>query len=166
MTPSLQDLLRVALIGIGATAVMDLWLWCLKRAGLPGLHMAFIGRWVGHVLRGTWSHRAIAKATPIEGEVALGWLTHYAVGVVFAAVLASLQGTAWVHSPSLLPALCVGLVSVAAPLFIMQPAMGAGVASRNTATPLKNCLRSVANHAVFGLGLYLAAVALEQISRR
>lgn len=165
MTPSLQDMLRVALIGIGATAVMDLWLWCLTRAGLPALNFAFIGRWVGHVLRGRWSHEAIAEATPVQGELALGWLTHYAVGMAFAAVLASLYGMAWVHGPSLLPALCVGLGSVVAPLFIMQPAMGAGVASCKTATPLKNCLKSVANHAVFGLGLYLAAAALEQISR-
>ncbi|WP_292450925.1 DUF2938 domain-containing protein [Methylibium sp.] len=165
MSPLLQDMLRVSLIGIGATAAMDLWLWCLKRVGLPGLNFAFIGRWVGHVFRGTWSHDAMTKAAPIQRELALGWLTHYAVGVAFAGVLASLYGTAWLSSPSLVPALCVGLGSVVAPLVIMQPAMGAGVASSKTATPLKNCLKSVANHAVFGLGLYLSAVTLERISR-
>lgn len=42
----------------------------------------------------------------------------------------------------------------------MQPAMGSGFAARRTATPLKNCLRSLVNHAVFGSGLYLAAMAL------
>ncbi|MNC66300.1 hypothetical protein D3C75_1166860 [compost metagenome] len=46
------------------------------------------------------------------------------------------------------------------PLFAIQPAMGSGFAAARTPTPLKNCLRSVANHAVFGLGLYLSAVLL------
>ncbi len=38
--------------------------------------------------------------------------------------------------------------------------MGADIASRKTATPLRNCLRSVINHAVFGSGLYLAALVV------
>ena len=39
----------------------------------------------------------------------------------------------------------------------MQPAMGAGVAASRTAAPLRNVLRSLVNHTVFGAGLYLAA---------
>lgn len=46
---------------------------------------------------------------------------------------------------------------MAAPLLILQPALGAGVASRRTATPVFNASKSVATHVVFGLGLYLAA---------
>lgn len=46
----------------------------------------------------------------------------------------------------------------------MQPAMGAGIAAANTPTPWKNRLRSLANHAVFGLGLYLAAALLARIA--
>ncbi|WP_414896405.1 DUF2938 family protein, partial [Roseateles sp.] len=38
----------------------------------------------------------------------------------------------------------------------MQPALGAGVASRKTPAPLFNSLKSLATHLVFGLGLYLA----------
>jgi hypothetical protein len=45
-------------------------------------------------------------------------------------------------------------------LFVMQPAMGSGFAGRRTATPFRNCLRSVANHGVFGAGLYVAAAAM------
>ena len=44
----------------------------------------------------------------MRGELAWGWLTHYAVGMAFSGVLLSLQGAAWVHSPTLLPALAVG----------------------------------------------------------
>jgi Protein of unknown function (DUF2938) len=165
MTPLLQDTARVALIGIGATAAMDLWLLLLKRLNVPTLNFGFIGRWVGHALRGRWTHDAIARAAPVKGELGLGWLTHYAVGVTFAGVLAGLYGMAWTREPSLLPALAVGIGTVVAPLFVMQPAMGAGVASSRTPTPAKNCLRSLANHAVFGAGLYLSAVAIDWMWR-
>ena len=57
----------------------------------------------------------------------------------------------------------MGIVTVAVPLFVMQPALGAGFASSRTPTPLKNCLRSVATHAVFGLGMYWAALLLSRV---
>jgi hypothetical protein len=157
MNPLLQDLARVVSIGIGATVVMDAWLLLLKRLGVPTLNFAFIGRWVGHLARGTASHPAIARAAPVRGERALGWLTHYAVGIAFAALMVSVGGTRWTREPSLWPALCVGIATVVVPLFVMQPAMGAGIASSKTATPAHNVVRSIANHAVFGLGLFLAA---------
>ena len=111
------------------------------------------------------AHASIAKAPPIRGERALGWIAHYAIGVAFAGLLVGIQGIAWTSRPSLLPAIMVGAGTVVAPLCIMQPAMGAGFAAARTPAPLKNCLRSVANHTVFGLGLYLAAFALQAIAR-
>ncbi|RKR65694.1 hypothetical protein C8C94_0133 [Acidovorax sp. 94] len=165
MTLPLQEFPLAMLIGIGATAVMDAWLLLLKHLGVPTLNFAFIGRWVGHLFRGQFAHAAIAKAVPIRGELAWGWLTHYAVGMAFATVLVGLQGADWVRSPTLLPALAVGVCTVAAPLLVMQPAMGSGFAASRTPTPLKNCLRSLANHTVFGFGLYLSALAIALISR-
>lgn len=159
----LPDITRTVLIGIGATVFMDAWLSLLKRIGVPTLNFAMIGRWVGHLRRGTFAHGAIAKSQPIPGELALGWLTHYATGIAFAGVLVASQGADWVQSPSLLPALVVGMLTVAAPLFVMQPAMGAGFAASRTSTPMKNCFRSLANHTVFGLGLYLSAVAVARL---
>ena len=156
---------RIVLIGIGATATMDMWLMLLKRIGVPTLNFAMIGRWVGHWRQGQWSHERIASAAPVAGEMALGWLVHYATGVAFAGVLVALCGPPWIASPSLLPALAVGIGSVAAPLLVMQPALGAGIASSRTPTPLRNCLRSLANHTVFGTGLYLAALVIERISQ-
>ncbi len=165
MTLPLQEFPLAMLIGIGATAVMDAWLLLLKHLGVPTLNFAFIGRWVGHLFRGQFAHAAIAKAVPIRGELAWGWLTHYAVGMAFATVLVGIQGADWVRSPTLLPALAVGVCTVAAPLLVMQPAMGSGFAASRTPTPLKNCLRSLANHTVFGFGLYLSALAIALISR-
>ena len=165
MTLPLQEFPLAMLIGIGATAVMDAWLLLLKHLGVPTLNFAFIGRWVGHLFRGQFAHAAIAKAAPVRGELAWGWLTHYAVGMAFATVLVGIQGADWVRSPTLLPALAVGVCTVAAPLLVMQPAMGSGFAASRTPTPLKNCLRSLANHTVFGFGLYLSALAIALISR-
>jgi Protein of unknown function (DUF2938) len=159
----LSALPQAVVVGIGATAVMDLWLLVLKRSGVPTMDFALLGRWVGHVFHGQVAHEAIRRSTPIAGELGLGWLTHYAVGVVFAALLVALQGVSWLEEPSVLPALAWGLATAAAPLFVLQPAMGAGIASSRTPAPLTNSLRSLANHAVFGLGLYLSAAALAHL---
>ncbi|HEX4329814.1 MAG TPA: DUF2938 domain-containing protein [Burkholderiales bacterium] len=160
-----QDIVLVVFIGVGATAVMDLWLALLQRAGVKTQSFAFIGRWVGHLFRGRLAHAAIARAAPIRGELPLGWLTHYAVGVAFAALLIGIRGIDWARSPTLLPALALGLCTVVMPLFVMQPAMGAGFAASKTPAPLKNSLRSLANHSVFGLGLYLSALLIAAIAR-
>lgn len=161
---TVHPLAQVALIGAGATALMDAWLMLLRRLGVRTLDFALVGRWAGHLLRGTLVHPAIARAQPVPGELALGWLTHYAVGVAFAGLLVGIQGMVWMQQPSVLPALAVGVSTVVMPLFVMQPAMGAGFAGSRTPAPLKNSLRSLANHAVFGLGLYLAARLLAGLS--
>jgi len=162
MNNAVEVVARITLTGIGATAVMDLWLVALKKLGVPVLNFSLLGRWVGHAFRGTWFHAGIAKAAPINGELVLGWIAHYAIGISFAGLLVSIAGIDWVHRPTAMPAILTGVATVVAPLFIMQPAMGSGVASLKTATPLRNCLKSIANHAVFGCGLYLAASVLIQ----
>lgn len=162
--PALSTPVHIALVGIGATALMDLWLWLLSHLGVPTTGFAMVGRWVGHFWRGRLAHAAIAKAAPISGEQALGWLTHYLIGIAFAALLVALQGGVWLQRPTVLPALLFGAVTVAAPWFVMQPAMGAGVLARRTPTPLQNCLRNLTNHLVFGAGLYASAAAVAALA--
>lgn len=163
MTLLAESVLRVLSIGIGATMVMDLWLLLQKWIGVPTLNFALLGRWVGHITRGRWKHDGIAVSAAIPHEAALGWLAHYAIGLAFAALVLAINGLTWARVPTVLPALAVGLVTVAAPLLVMQPAMGAGIASSRTKTPLRNCLKSVVNHGVFGLGLYLAALVTAHV---
>lgn len=159
MSEKVEIVLRTLLIGAGATLVMDAWALLLRQLGIPSLSFAFLGRWIGHLPRGTWVHESIAKAAPIRGELLLGWCAHYAIGLSFAAILVSTFGLGWARSPSLLPALLVGVVTVVAPLFVLQPALGAGIASSKTAAPVLNSLKSLATHTVYGFGLYLAALA-------
>lgn len=162
---SIHDILKIILIGCGATLVMDIWLMFLKRLGVQTLNFAFIGRWVGHLGRGRIAHASIAQAAPVAHETLLGWLTHYAVGIAFAGLLIGIAGRAWLAAPSPGMALLTGIATVAFPLLVMQPAMGLGVAASKTPTPVRNCLRSLINHGIFGLGLFISAGVLAWISR-
>lgn len=150
----------VIFIGVAATAIMDVWLLVLSRVGVPTTNWRLVGRWVGQMPQGRFTHVSIAQATPVRGEHALGWFTHYAVGVAYAVGLVALVGAGWARQPTMLPALLFGLATVVAPLFVMQPAMGSGFAGSKTPSLFKSCLRSVANHVAFGLGLYVAAAGI------
>jgi hypothetical protein len=151
-------------IGIAATVFMDI--WSALRAWLFGSPMpdyGLVGRWVAYLPRGKFFHNPIARSAPIRGERPIGWAVHYAVGIAFAAVLIAVWGEQWVERPALVPALIVGIGSVAAPLLLMQPGMGAGIASRRTANPRAARLRSFTTHAVFAAGLYAAGWAANLI---
>lgn len=154
-----MDIASATLItGAGATAATDLWALARRRSlGVPLPDYGLVGRWFGHMARGRFRHDAIKAAAPVRGERALGWAAHYAIGVGFAALLPALWGAEWNRQPSLAPALIVGLATVAAPFLLMQPGMGAGIAASRTPRPNAARLQSLVTHAVFGLGLYVAA---------
>jgi hypothetical protein len=154
-----EFLMRIVLIGAGATLVMDLWALLLRQLGIPSLDFALLGRWIGHFPDGQWSHPSIGKANPVRAERLIGWCAHYSIGIGIAALLLSTYGLNWARSPSLLPALAAGVVTVIAPLLVLQPALGAGIASSKTARPFFNAMKSVATHTVYGFGLYLSALA-------
>ena len=158
MNDTLELTLRSILIGCGATLVMDAWAWLLRRCGIPSMSFGLLGRWVGHLPRGRWRHESIARASPIRGERWLGWCAHYSIGVAFGALLLVVYGVGWARAPSPLPALCIGVVTVLAPWLLLQPALGAGIASTKTSAPLFNATKSLVTHTVYGVGLYLAGL--------
>jgi hypothetical protein len=166
MNDTLEFVVRSALIGGGATFVFDLWALLLKRVfGVPAMGWGMLGRWLGHFPRGRLVHDNIAQAAPVRRELALGWAAHYAIGVAFAALLLAIWGLDWARRPTLPPALIVGLLTLAAPFFVMQPAMGAGIAASRTPHPARARLRSIAAHAVFGIGLYASALVSALVIR-
>jgi hypothetical protein len=153
-------LLRAVVIGAGATAVLDAWSLAQHRLlGAPLPDYGLVGRWFRYMPRGRFRHARIAAAAPLAGERAAGWIAHYGVGIAFAALLLAVCGTGWARSPTLLPAVLFGVVTVAAPFLVMQPAMGLGIAAARTPKPWAARRRSLVTHAVFGVGLYLAAAA-------
>ena len=77
----------------------------------------------------------------------------------YAYMVLGIWGLDWAHAPTIGPAIVVGLGTIVAPWFVMQPAMGAGLAGSRTPDPRTTRLRNLAMHGVYGIGLYLAAVA-------
>ncbi len=157
MTHVFELTARAVVIGVGATVTMDLWAAVLRRLGIPSLDFAFLGRWLGHLPEGRFRHSSIAKASPVRGERTLGWMLHYAIGISFAGLLLATFGLAWAHTPTLGPALAIGILTVIAPLFVLQPALGLGIASSRTSRPVFNAGKSVMTHLIYGLGLYASA---------
>ncbi|WP_184635377.1 DUF2938 domain-containing protein [Variovorax guangxiensis] len=161
MPDAMKLLASAVLIGTGATALIDLWGVARKRLlGVPSLDYALVGRWLAWLPRGRFFHMPIATTPPVRGERLLGWVAHYAIGIAFAAVLLAVWGHGWLLAPTPGPAMLIGIGSVAAPFFVMQPAMGAGIAASRTPRPAIARLHSLVTHAVFGLGLYTTGRAL------
>ena len=101
-----HHILGAAIIGVGASVLMDGWNLLLKRAvGIPSLSYCLLGRWLLHMPEGTFSHASIAAAPPKRLECAVGWLAHYCIGVAFALVFLAFQSGDWLAQPTLLPAL-------------------------------------------------------------
>ena len=146
--------------GAGATILTDSWAIVRKRVlGIALPDYALVGRWLAHLVRGRFRHPAIAASPAVHGELLVGWVAHYLIGIAFAAILLGIWGLAWIRHPTIGPALAVGIGTVAAPFLVMQPGMGAGVAASRTPRPAAARLQSLVTHAIFGLGLYAAGWA-------
>jgi hypothetical protein len=65
---------RAVAIGIGATALMDLWAIFLNTVfAQPRPNWGLVGRWVWHLRDGKVFHDDIGEAAPYAHESALGW---------------------------------------------------------------------------------------------
>lgn len=158
MTPLLELLGGGALLGVGGAVAMDGWALLLRRGfGIRGLDYGLLGRWVGHMPGGRFAHDAIAAAQPIRGERAIGWMAHYGIAIGFAVLTIVLAGPGWWEAPTIAAPMLIGLGTIVAPWFVMQPAMGLGVAGSRSPRPGMTRLRNIATHAVYGLGIYLTA---------
>ena len=150
------NIISVVFLGLGATLTFDLWALFLKRAfNVPPSNMCLVGRWVLYILEGTLTHATILTTPPKRAECATGWFAHYTIGLSFALVFVVVVGVNWLEHPTLIPAMAFGIATVLAPFFILQPSFGFGIAASKTAKPAQARVRSLMNHAAFGLGLYV-----------
>lgn len=146
-------------LGCVATLISDFWSFSLKKIfSLPSLDFSMVGRWICHFPSGRFVHDDIKKAKKVRIESVVGWSAHYLIGITFAFLLLVVVGSSWLNSPTLLPALLFGILTVAAPFLLMQPGMGSGIAASKTPNPTIARLRSLMVHAIFGLGLYLGGL--------
>ncbi len=152
---------RCVLIGLGGTVLMDL--WAILLSFLPGLskpNWAPVGRWFWHLRNGTVFHDDIGKAEPYAHELALGWIGHYAVGIIYGFLPLVIAGTAWLATPTFLPAFVVGIVTVGAGWFLLQPGLGIGWAASKTPNPNKVRFLNLVSHTVFAAGMYWTALLI------
>jgi uncharacterized membrane protein YagU involved in acid resistance len=151
-------------IGIGATAIIDLWNLFLKHIfSIPLFNYCLLGRWLRHIPGGIFTHTSISAAPQKSFECTVGWIAHYIIGVVFALVFVVFTSGDWIARPTLLPALFYGMGTVVFPFFIMQPSFGLGMAASKTPKPTQARLKSLVTHAVFGVGLYVCAVGVSYV---
>ena len=156
--------IAAAMVGLGATLLIDLWAMLLKRGfDVPSLNYCLLGRWLLHMPGGTIVHRSIAAAQQKPHECALGWVAHYLIGATFAVVFVFLASGDWLEHPTLLPALAFGAATTLVPYLVMQPSFGLGVAGSKTPHPNRARLKSLMTHTVFGVGLYLCALLLNRL---
>lgn len=114
-----------------------------------------LGRWLGHMLRGQFTHEDIATAAPIPHEAGIGLLAHYAIGITLGAGYALLLRVPRPRQSSLPPAVAYGLATTAFPWFWMFPARGQGVMGLRGGD-LRVPAFALCTHVAYGLGLGVA----------
>ncbi len=160
----MDTIIKIILIGLGATFSMDIWAFILKKTlHIPSLNYAILGRWIGHFQYKTFYHQNITKSKPIKNEGIIGWGAHYTIGLSFAFLLVGIYGSDWLNSPDVFPALLIGITTIIAPFFIMQPAFGFGIAASKVPNPNIARLKSLLTHTIYGLGLYFSALLLNLV---
>lgn len=150
-----------SLIGVGATLAMDLWAVIQNRIwSLPLPNWAMPGRWFAHLFKGKVFHEDIGQADESSGELVLGWLFHYGVGVVYGILFLFLVGMEWLKEPEFLSAWIFAIATIAAGWFILQPGMGLGWAGSNTSAPWKSRALGLIGHTAFGSGLWVSGLLI------
>jgi hypothetical protein len=163
-TPALAFISAI-LLGLGAALMFGLWGLFLKGAfKIPPSNICLVGRWFLHMPEGVFKHASIVAAPKKKAECTVGWIAHYMIGITFAGAFVAIVGESWLRRPTLIPAAGFGVLTVLAPFLIMHPAFGFGVAASKLPNPMQARLRSLANHAAFGVGLYLVGWSVNWLS--
>ena len=152
------------LIGLGATLTTDVWALFLKSVfAIASPNYCLVGRWLRTMPEGVLKHSNIAATPEKSGECTVGWIAHYMIGFMFAFVFVSFAGSNWLQHPTPIPPIFFGVVTVLVPFFIMQPSLGLGIAASKTPNPTQARLRSLMNHAAFGIGLYVFGLLVHRL---
>ncbi len=144
------------LVGIGSTVILDLWVTIVEKVlGIPPTDWGLVGRWITGIPKGQWTLDTTNDAPPGGAEKTLGWLFHYIVGIAYAALILLFFGTGFIHHPTVMPIIVVGLIlSTVAGLAILMPALGAGFIGRLVPNWLAKFVYLLIAHAVFSVGQY------------
>ena len=118
MTEAMEIIVAAVLVGIGGTAILDLFSFLMERFfGVPATNWRMVGRWLGHMPRGRFVQPDLKQAAPVSGEHAIGWIFHYLVGAGYGLLLVALWGAGWLQAPSFAPPMILVLVLLVLPFF-------------------------------------------------
>ena len=151
-------------VGVAATVTMDMLAVASRKAGWTvGARGDWVGRWYLGVFRGQFVHRDIALSPEQPGERRAALVGHYLIGVVLAVFY--VVGARWlgISPEGLLAAVGYGLATCVFPWLLVFPCLGFGLLGLKGPPELELLRASVANHLVYGLGLWWSAGALSLI---
>jgi Protein of unknown function (DUF2938) len=155
------------IVGVLATLTMDVVAVIALRLGIagPGPRRTgpdLIGRWLGYLFQGKFRHRDIVQTPPLRGELLLGFVAHYCIGIVLTLVYLGLLVVAHV-APTAFNAILYGTATTVFPWFLMFPSQGMGWLGRDAPGDAHLVRASLFNHIVFGLGIALWVAVLRPI---
>ena len=110
-----------------------------------------LGRWIGSMAEGRFMHSCILDSSPVPGEVGLGIVCHYLIGVTLASIFVCLRLAFLRKGIGLASAVAYGLATCIFPWFLMFPAMGFGVMGLNVSHESMLPAFSAFNHLTFGV---------------
>jgi hypothetical protein len=141
------------LTGLFATFVMDGLNHLLAATGvIDPIHHAIIGRILTAWLRGDFTFASPGHVPPLAHAQLVGYVFHYAIGAALTAFY--LLVIARDQRPRVLWAVLFGVATSAFSLLLLFPSAGIGLLGLDAPT-LRPLTTSLANHACFGLGIYL-----------
>ena len=147
------------IVGILATVTMDVVAVIALRLGIAGRGTRrtgpdLIGRWIGYLLQGKFRHMDILQTPPLRGEVILGLVAHYLIGIMLTLVYLGLLVVAHATSTAL-SAILYGAATTVFPWFLMFPSQGMGWLGLDAPGDAHLARVSLFNHIIFGLGIAL-----------
>ncbi|HSI81520.1 MAG TPA: DUF2938 family protein [Solirubrobacterales bacterium] len=155
MRPEAPSIRGAAVGGVLGTYAMDV---AGRRIVAPALGKGpsgGLGRWIGHMLKGRFTHEEIAKAAPVAHEAAIGVVAHYAIGLVLGAGYGLLLRVPQQRQSTLPRATAYGVATTVLPWFWMFPARGQGVMGLRDGD-LRVPAFALCTHVAYGLGLGVA----------
>jgi hypothetical protein len=146
-------------VGILATVTMDVVAVIALRLGIAGRGPRrtgpdLIGRWIGYLFQGTFSHTDILQTPPLRAELFLGLAAHYSIGIVLTLAYLGLLAVAHARA-TVLSAILYGAATTALPWFFMFPSQGMGWLGLDAPGDTHLARASLFNHIMFGLGIAL-----------
>lgn len=162
----MSTIVKKVLIGLGATFAIDCWTSLLNLFGIHSHGTRFLGRWLAYLPEGKYFHHTIIQTAPAPNELVIGMIAHYGIGICCAFLLTALYGKGWLNKPGIIPAMVIAMVTLVAPIFILQPALGFGIAFSNMPQQGILLIKISIIHLVYGFGLYLSSSIVNSINNK